>query len=252
MAAITGAVIGGVGALGGAAMSAKAAKKAGKAQERAAQASALEQQRQYDVAREDMAPYREAGTAALNRLTDPAASFESSPGYQFARDQGLDAIKTQQNALGRLASGNTLAALTNYSQGLASQEYNNWWNQQSGLAGAGLGATNQLAGLGANTAANVGNALMAGADARASGIAGSANAWGNAFGTLGGLAQNYADNRRWDNRLNLLQGGAGGQLTGNQPQGGGFVNAELMNRLSQNSPLAKLQLPSRNLLAYGG
>lgn len=68
MAFIAAAVIGGVGAIAGGLIGASGAKKAAAAQERAAQLGVDEQRRQYDTSRADLAPYRESGSANLNRL----------------------------------------------------------------------------------------------------------------------------------------------------------------------------------------
>ena len=57
-------------------------------------------------------------------LTDPN-SFQSSPGFQFALNTGLDGVSRQLAAKGMSDSGNALAELTKYGTGLASQEYGN-------------------------------------------------------------------------------------------------------------------------------
>lgn len=203
-AAVAGAVISVGGSMAAANQAKKGAQGAANAQAAAQQAAIDEQRRQYDLTREDMAPWRQAGAAALNRLTDPAASFAASPGYQFALDQGQQAVERARSATGNLASGNTLAELTRYGQGMANQEYGNWWNQQSGLAGAGQNATNNLAALGQETSANIGNAMAEQGDARASGIATGANAWGNALGTAAGYGADLVGSginsfRKWNN-----------------------------------------------------
>lgn len=194
MAGITAAVIGAAGAVGGAAMSASGAKSAANAQARGQQAAIDEQRRQFDTTREDMAPWRAAGEGALNRLQDPQSAFQASPGYGYALDQSQQAIERARSATGGLASGNTLAALQQNAIGLANQDYGNWWNQQSGLAGIGQNATNNLAQFGMQNSANIGNLMAGQGDARASGIAGSTNAWGNALGTLGSIGYNYFNN----------------------------------------------------------
>ncbi len=57
-------------AVGGAALQSISANKALKAQTAGANASLREQQRQYDLGREDLAPYRNIGTNALYSLSD--------------------------------------------------------------------------------------------------------------------------------------------------------------------------------------
>jgi hypothetical protein len=123
------------------------------------------------------------------------SAFYNSPDYRFAVDQGQQAIERARSATGNLASGNTLTELTRYGQGMGAQQLNNYTSRLMALAGIGQGATTTTAGLGANMASNVGNLMSASGDSRASGIAGSANAWGNAAGTIGGIAYDYYRNR---------------------------------------------------------
>lgn len=58
--------------IGGAAISgiagASASRSAGRAQQRAADQATAEQRRQYDLSRQDLAPYRQVGTQAINQL----------------------------------------------------------------------------------------------------------------------------------------------------------------------------------------
>src|SRR5215204_153916 len=70
------------------------------------------------------------GTAAAQ------AAFQTGPGFQFAMEQGLDAVARNANAAGMGASGNALREAQTFGQGLAQQEYNNWQNnlrQREGL-----------------------------------------------------------------------------------------------------------------------
>jgi hypothetical protein len=84
------------------------------------------------------------------------ALFQTDPGYEFTRDQGLDAINRTGVARGG-AVGNTMADAGKYATGLASQQYGDWvsrlapWLGQgqqtaSGIAGINTGLGNQLAG----------------------------------------------------------------------------------------------------------
>jgi hypothetical protein len=210
----TGDIVGGIGSIAGGVIGSKGSKKAGKASAEGMQQGINYLQGNYDRTRQDFQPYTQVGTQAINRLADPAASYESSPGYQFAVDQGLDAIKTQQNSLGRLASGNTLAELTKFGVGTAQQDYNNWWNQQTGLATMGLNATGNLASFGSNNANSIASLLSGKGAAKAEGIAGATNATTDALGRVTGIAQdafspealnefdiNAIKNKRIGNRL---------------------------------------------------
>lgn len=113
-------------------------------------------------------------------------NFFASPDYQFRLGEGLNAVQNSAAAQGGLYSGNALRGITEYGQGLAAGEFGNWFNRQAALAGIGQTATAQNAQAGLMTGANVGNALIASGNARASGIAGQYNAIGAG---LSGLAQ---------------------------------------------------------------
>ncbi len=166
---ILGSVVGGL-------FGAKQADRAGDAQVRASQLAVDEQRRQYDTSRADAQPWMQAGQNALAQLQDPQASFQQSPGFNFMRQQGMQGIERSAAARGGAASGNALKALAQFNTGLAQQDYGNWWNRTSTLAGAGQAAQQNTAQLGAQSAGNIGNALINGGEARASGIVGGANA----------------------------------------------------------------------------
>jgi hypothetical protein len=75
---------------------------------------------------------------------------ESDPGYQFRLQQGLGALEGSAAARGGLFSGQTGKDLTDYAQGMASQEYQNAFNrdlaQKQNLGQAyGLGSGQNLA-----------------------------------------------------------------------------------------------------------
>lgn len=104
------------------------------------------------------------------------AALQTTPGYQFQKQQGDNAINAAAAANGTLNSGNQDLALSNYNQGLAGTTYNNYVSQlqpylgASATAAGGIGNTytglgnnlnansNTLAGLDMNAATGVGNA----------------------------------------------------------------------------------------------
>ena len=69
----------------------------------------------------------------LNNLLSNPNAIQQSPAYQFALDQGNQAINRSAAAKGTLNSGNVLAELAKYGQGMASQEYGNQFNRLQGL-----------------------------------------------------------------------------------------------------------------------
>lgn len=211
-------------AVAGGAMSANASKKAAKTQAQSTDRASQIQWDMYDQTRKDLDPYNQAGQKVLGELTSAATNgnsysgtpfkFEESPSYQFRKQQGMDGIQSQAAAGGGLLSGATLKALNNYNSDLASQEYqqafNNWqsldnnaysrytndqnnrFNRLYTLAGMGQNAAAQTGNAGMQTGQAVANNTMAGANASAAGQIGQANAWGNTIGSLGSLASAYA------------------------------------------------------------
>jgi hypothetical protein len=182
----TGNVLGGIASIAGGVIGSKGAKDAGKASAAGMERGASYLQDFGQTLRSDFEPYVASGRNALAQLEDPNA-FRASPGYAFARGEALDAVKTQANSLGRLVSGNTLAALEDRATGLADQEYGNWWDRTSNLASMGLNATGNMASIGANNAGNIANLFAGAGAAKGSGIAGAADAWGNALSDVGGF-----------------------------------------------------------------
>lgn len=69
----------------------------------------------------------------LSDLLNNPSSIESDPSYQFRLEQGNQAINRSAAAKGMLGSGNVLAELAKYGQGMASQEYGNQFNRLSDL-----------------------------------------------------------------------------------------------------------------------
>jgi len=193
--------IGGAAVLGAGA-SIVSGNKAANAQKNAADQSVAEQRRQYDQTREDLAPWRTTGGAALGRLADlygvgpggaktegDYAGFEASPGYQWRLDQGTQAAERSAAARGLLGSGATMKAVQRYGEGLASSEFENYANHLAGIAGVGQAATNTTAAAGQNAANNISSAYTNAGNARASSYANTGSAIN---GTLNNLASIYA------------------------------------------------------------
>lgn len=137
----------------------------------------------YNQNREDLAPWRTAGSGAVGRLSNmltPGNQFtamQADPGYQFRLDEGTKAIDRSAAARGKLFSPGTQNAVQRYGQNFASNEFGNVANRLSNLAGLGQTATNTTAALGANAANQQGQNLIGAGNARASGYVGSANAF---------------------------------------------------------------------------
>lgn len=220
MAAITSAVIAGGAAAYGVNQQGKAAKSAAAAQSAASDAAIAEQRRQFDTVQANNQPWMQAGQGALNQLSrlygigvpgenvgpggtgtnaPDYSAFYNSPDYQFALQQGEQANQRQASAAGNLYSGNTLAAAQRYGQGLATQNYGNYVNQLSGLAGIGQNATQQTNQAAFNTGQGVSDSLVGQGAARASGLIGSGNAAGGLAGIVGGTANSVLGSNTFQN-----------------------------------------------------
>jgi hypothetical protein len=150
-------------------------------------------------ARSDLAPYRDAGTAAVSKLQSTAlnpqqfsmADFYNDPGYQFTLNQGNQAIERSAAARGGLLSGAAGKAIAGYTSNLANQTYGDafnrymqnrqqGYNELSGVANLGLNSTNSTVNAGINTAgqqaANTVNAVTGAGNAGAAGVVGATNA----------------------------------------------------------------------------
>lgn len=205
-------------------------KRAGDAadeQSAAARAAGQRSERQFNITRNDLAPYRTVGDQALGRISrafglggaDPDLSeFYQDPGYQFRLDEGNKALDRSAAGRGMLLSGAQLKSLNRFNQGMASQEFGNWFNRLYGLAGMGQNAAVQTGNFGANAVNQANQAYMYGADARANGIANQTNFLTNTVNELGTLygqrSTGYAPPPQADiaavappNQINSMYGG---------------------------------------------
>lgn len=192
------------------------ARKGAKGQEAAADKSAEVQREIFQKQTELAEPFRQAGITSQNELMrllgiggDATAAdygmltrgfgekdLQMDPGYGFRLREGEKALERMQSARGGgqgLLSGAAIKAGQRYGQDYASQEYQNAFNRMfnlnqqrigalTNLYGGGQSATQLLSGQAGQYGENVGNLLMAGGAARASGYAGQANALNQALG----------------------------------------------------------------------
>lgn len=205
--AVAGAAIGAAGSIAGGAMQSGAAGKAGKQAQRNLEMALPQIQENYNTSIHAYQPWLTGGQAGLGATSDllglngqDAATaamqrFQTSPGYQWALDQGLRAVDAGAAAKGMLRSGATLKAEQQFGQGLADQEFGNYYNRLFGLSNQGLNA--------------------------AGGIASAAN---NLSAALEGNAQSQAG-------VNLAQGGAQSSIYGNMASGlNNSVNSLFSNK----------------------
>jgi hypothetical protein len=190
MAEIWGAAIAAGAALYGASQQKSAASKAARASQNAADAATEEQKRQFDLTRSDQQPWLQAGQSALTQMqalnSGDFSSFTKSPDYQFAFDQGLQGLDRSAAARGSLYSGGHSADIMKFGQGLASQNYNQFYNRLAGLSGTGQTTASGLGTLGQQYANNVGQIGINNANNMASSFQQSANANSQLAGAIGG------------------------------------------------------------------
>lgn len=150
----------------------KGANKAATAQERAAQLSVDEDRRQFDIADANQRPFLDAGYDALTRqqaaLNGDFSGFENSPDYLYARQQMVQGMDRSAAAHGRLMAGGYGVDMATNLNGLASQNFGNYWNRLAGRAGQGQTSAQNLGTMGMNMANSIGNAYTNAGNARAS------------------------------------------------------------------------------------
>ena len=203
----------------GAVLGSSAIRQAIAAQQQGTDQAIAESRRQFDQGRSDLAPFREAGTGAINRLSDLTGTsgrtdapnygdlnkkftledFWSDPVTQASFRQGLDlgtqSLDNSARARGTLNSGAQLKALTRFgtdytgNQAAGSQQrfvgdQTNQFNRLSAIAGTGQTAATNTAQFGTQNANTVGNLLSAQGNARGAAAIGQGNLFANAGGSI--------------------------------------------------------------------
>ena len=217
--------------LGSSLLGSRSAGKAADVQAGAADRAAELQREMFERNIELNAPFREAGVNALNKLVPLTEykdfgmdQFRADPGYAFRMSEGMKALEGSAAARGGLLSGNTLRGIQRYGQDMASQEFQNAFNRYGvererrlnplqSLAGVGQTTSQQLGTAGQTMAGNVGQAIGAAGQARASGYMGGTSALTQGLGAY----MNYNQQQQQNALL--------GQLMGNR--GGGMSNADI-------------------------
>jgi hypothetical protein len=153
-------------------------KEAGDTQADAANTAAAGLERADIRAREDLQPFREAGGEVLNPLVDFAMK---GPETELERTEGFTNIQNSAAAGGKLRSGGTLKALTEFNSMLNSRNRSQRFNELFNLATLGSNAASRQATNTLNTAQGVGEYGTQGANAKAAGIVGGTNQLSNLF-----------------------------------------------------------------------
>jgi hypothetical protein len=178
----------------------RAAGRASQAQLQSSQAALDEQRRQFDVTRELLQPYVQAGTPALREqlrilgLISPQEQQaaiqqqEQSPFFQALARQGEEALLQRASATGGLRGGNVQGALAQFRPALLNQFIDQQYGRLGGIAGMGQNAAAGLGVFGAQNAANIGNLLTGQGRALAGNALAQGQAQANLFGGLGQAA----------------------------------------------------------------
>lgn len=167
-------------------------------------------------------PYTSLGAGAASTLGStlgtngqPAnySNFLNMPGYQFAVQQGTQAINRQASAAGSGYTPNTAAAVGQYVTGTAMQDYNTYVCQLMKTAGIGQTATGQLGNITYNTGANTSQLMANTGQAQAGMYTGMGSTVSSALGgtslgsTIGGIGSLASG-------IGNLASGIGSYLTG--------------------------------------
>lgn len=190
-----------VGAVIGAAADNNASNKAADAQKNASDKSIAEQRYEYDLARQDQLPFLQAGYGALDRqnaaLSGDWSGFYNSPDYAFALDQGIKASDRGAASRGALGSGGHSADLMQLGQGLATQNFGNYWNRLANMAGQGQTSASNLGQYGMNMANSISNAYTNAGNARASSYLQQGQNYSDLASGLGNM-YTYGNTHNWD------------------------------------------------------
>lgn len=155
-----------------------------------------------------------AGALGLGGAAPNYSGFTNNPGYQFAVQQGDQAINRQASANGNLYTPNTLAMLSQYNTGYASQNYNNYINQLMQSAGLGAQGNSGLAQGLSQSSNNVSQLQQNQGNARAGGTANST-----------GIASNLLSKVPWGQVGSTVGSWFGSNNTGASEALGGINNS---------------------------
>lgn len=149
----------------------------------------IEEAVQHNLSNQRLYNRNQSQQGLYGSLTKPfdLSMFQQSPAYQFNLDQGMNAINKAASARGNYYAPQTLQDIGKYSQGVASNEFQNAFNNYNtnqnslfnklySVSGSGQNAAAQLGGFGSNAAGQISQNTQAGGNAQAAGIVGMANA----------------------------------------------------------------------------
>jgi len=117
-------------------------------------------------------------------------SYQESPGVAWLRSQGMRGIENNVAATGR-GGGSRLKAISEFNQGLALQDFGNYYNRVAGITDIGLRAGGALSGASLESSRQIANSYTQAGQAQAGGALGRAAAWQSGINNLTTLAGIY-------------------------------------------------------------
>jgi len=156
-----------IGSAASAVIGGRAARKGSALIAQGTQASLAQQQKFFDIGQENLAPYMEIGEEAVGKirsvfLEGNMDEFFESPDYQFNLAEGEKALERKQGAAGSRYGGRALKEATQFAQGTASGEFNNFFNRLRSVAGLGQAAAAGSAAQATTTGAGMGRTIEGG------------------------------------------------------------------------------------------
>ena len=121
----------------------------------------------------------------LNGKTMDPNFLASTPGYQFAVNQGENAVKSAAAANGNAYTPNTLTNIGQTVTGLADQNYNSYVQNLLATAGIGNSANSTLAGANLSTGSNISQLQQNSGIAQGAGVSGVSNGISSLLGSSG-------------------------------------------------------------------
>lgn len=177
----------------------------GNAAQNAASTQANMSMQQFQQIKQMLAPFVQGGTNAFNMQGNIAGAngygaqqgaiqnIENGPLFSGMNKLGQDAILQNAAATGGLHTGNTNAALAQFTPNLLNQLLQQQFGNLGSLSALGESAGAQTGAFGANAANTAGSALAGGALAQGQQYQGMVNSLGQAFGKYQSLGGNFTN-----------------------------------------------------------
>jgi len=142
-------------------------------------------------------------------------ALQKLPGYQFARDQGIQSVNRSLGSLGQ--TGAQAKGIARFVTGLADQTYNARVKNLMDAASLGENAAAGSGNIGATTGANIAGTTVGAGTASAAGTVGAANSINGAIGNglNAYLTNNILNPSAGSSAAGIYTSGAGGTAAGN-------------------------------------